>query len=66
MQRYYWSTLRGLIVGLIGGAIVVVGLMWSAGDLDLWQSRSGTIAFTLLLFAFAGAIGGMFMERKSD
>jgi len=60
------SALRGLIIGLLGGVVVVVVLMWSAGDLELWQTRSGSIALTILLFAFSGIIGGLFMGRSSS
>jgi hypothetical protein len=65
MRTSYWLALRGLIGGTIVGALVTAGLMWSAGDLDRWQSRTGSIALTILLFAFAGTIGGIFMGRKS-
>ena len=61
-----WLAIRGLIGGAIVGALLAAGLMWSAGDLERWQSRTGSIALTILLFAFAGTVGGIFMGRKSS
>jgi hypothetical protein len=66
MQPVYWSAIRGFVAGVVVGVAIVFGLMWTAGDLDRWQSRSGSIALTILLFAFAGAIGGIFMGKKSS
>jgi hypothetical protein len=66
MRTPYWLALRGLIGGTIVGALLAAGLMWSAGDLDRWQTRTGSIALTILLFAFAGTVGGIFMGRKSS
>jgi hypothetical protein len=60
------TTLRGLIAGIILGAAVVLLLLWGGGVLDSWQSRLGSITLTILLFAFAGAIGGLFMGGKSS
>jgi hypothetical protein len=61
------ATLRGLIAGIILAAAVILLLLWGGGGgLDSWQSRLGSIALTILLFAFAGAVGGLFMGQKSN
>jgi hypothetical protein len=56
--------IRGLLLGGVGGVVVAVGVMWAAGDLDRWQARTDSIALTILIFAFAGLVGGMFMGRR--
>lgn len=66
MTQSRWLGIRGLIIGLISGGIVALGLMWLAGDLDRWQTRSGFISLTILLFGFSGAVGGIFMGRRSS
>jgi hypothetical protein len=58
------ATLRGLIAGIILGAAVILFLLWGGGVLGSWQSRLGSITLTILLFAFAGAIGGLFTQRS--
>ena len=60
------ATIRGLIGGAFLGVAVVLLLMWGGGVLDSWQSRFVSITLTISLFAFAGAIGGLFMGRKSS
>jgi len=66
LQPIYWHTIRGFIGGLIAGIVVVLGLMWTAGDLDRWQSRLVSISLTIVLFAVAGAVGGFSMGKKSS
>jgi hypothetical protein len=66
MRATYWLALRGLIGGTVAGIVVVLGLMWTAGDLLQWESKQVSIAVTILLFAFSGAIGGAFMGKQSN
>jgi hypothetical protein len=66
MRLPYWPAIRGFIGGTIVGVAIVLGLMWSAGNLDRWQTRSGSITLTILLFALAGAVGGLYMGRSSN
>ena len=56
--------IRGVILGLGGGIVVAAMVLWAGGDLDQWQSRTDSIILTLLIFTFAGLIGGIFMGRR--
>ena len=58
--------MRGLIGGVIVGIVVAVLLMWSGTGLLDWQSKLGSVILTVLLFALAGAAGGLFMSRSSS
>jgi hypothetical protein len=62
----YWSAIRGLIGGVILGIAVAVLLMWGGTGLLDWQSKLGSVILTVLLFALAGGVGGLFMGRNSS
>ena len=65
MRPTYWSAIRGLIGGVILGIAIAVLLMWGGTGLLDWQSKLGSVILTVLLFALAGAAGGLFMSRSS-